>query len=292
MYPLSMHVNIPGGARLRLVEWSDGDTVCLLIHGFGDGCHIWNEFAPSIAPYYRTIAVDLRGHGDSDWDPHRRYGVSQHSDDICSVIRGIDSRKLVLVGHSLGAQVAIRTAFAYRHRIRGMVLVDYGPSAEPAAIRQVHADFRAAHHTYQSVEDYAAHLQMQRPLPRPDLLHKIAAESLIRRKDGHSVLKTDPSMARATLDEVDDQGERNRSWEYLKSMRWPVLVVRGEGSAILTRSVANRMTELLQDGALISVRLAGHAVMVDNPEGFATAVIPFLLRLVGQAQRHDSVTSE
>ena len=40
----------------------------LLLHGFGNDAHIWDDFAPAVAPHYRTLALDHRGHGDSAWD--------------------------------------------------------------------------------------------------------------------------------------------------------------------------------------------------------------------------------
>jgi 3-oxoadipate enol-lactonase len=277
MHPRSIYLDVPDGPKLRLVDWSDGKAACaLLIHGFGDGCHIWNEFAPEISRFYRTVAVDLRGHGDSGWDPDARYDVVQYSADVAHVLRGIGAEKVVLIGHSLGAEVAVRVAAACARRVHGVIIVDYGPSTEPAVIRQIRAEFGAAHQVYPSVCAYAEYLQAQRPLARAELLHRFAAESLVARADGSYVLKTDPNLARAPL------GESLGEWDSLTDMQWPVLVVRGEGSAVLTRAAAKRMIELLPDGSLVSIRLAGHAVMIDNPEGFAGEILPFLLRLLEQ----------
>jgi len=283
MRPKSTYVNVPGGPSLHLANWSEGETACLLIHGFGDGAHIWSEFAPRISHFHRIIAVDLRGHGSSSWDPNVRYDVLEHAADIAFVLRGIDSAKLVLVGHSLGAEIAIRVAAMCARRIHGLVIVDYGPSIQSAAIRQIRADFRAAHQVYPSISAYAQSLQEQRPLARPDLLQRMAAEALIIRADGEYVLRTDPKMVRSREEEAEGQVDQLDVWEALKFMRWPTLVVRGEGSAVLTRAVANRMIELLPNGKLASVRMAGHAVMIDNPDGFDAAVVPFLSRLRDEA---------
>jgi len=284
MQPKSTYVNVPGGPRLHLANWSEGETACLLIHGFGDGCHIWNELAPQISHFHRTIAVDLRGHGGSSWDPNARYDALEHSADIAYVVRGIDSPKLVLIGHSLGAEVAIHVATMCARRIHGLVIVDYGPSIESAIIRQIRADFRAAHQVYPSVCAYAQYLHEQRPLARPGLLQKLAIESLVARANGEYVLKTDPKMVSSRLEEAEGQVEQVGVWDALKSMQWPTLVVRAEGSAVLTRAVASRMIELLPNGTLESVRMAGHAVMIDNPDGLASAVVPFLSRLFEQSQ--------
>jgi pimeloyl-ACP methyl ester carboxylesterase len=68
-------------------------------------------------------------------------------------------------------------------------------------------------------------------------------------------------------------------WTFLENMTWPVLVIRGEGSAVLARGVAEQMIKVLPDGHFRSVRCAGHNVMSDNPEGFVDAVLPFFREL-------------
>ena len=64
MQPTSRFVPGADGNRIRVLEWSREGVPLLLLHGFGNEAHIWDDLAPAVAPYYRTIAVDHRGHGD------------------------------------------------------------------------------------------------------------------------------------------------------------------------------------------------------------------------------------
>ena len=73
MQPTNRRVRGAHDLKLNLLEWSAEGVPLLLLHGFGNEAHIWDDFAPSVAPHYRTLALDHRGHGDSDWDPERRY---------------------------------------------------------------------------------------------------------------------------------------------------------------------------------------------------------------------------
>ena len=59
---------VPGAhdLQLRLLEWSEEGIPLLMLHGFGNEAHIWDAFAPHMAPHYHTLALDQRGHGHSD----------------------------------------------------------------------------------------------------------------------------------------------------------------------------------------------------------------------------------
>jgi pimeloyl-ACP methyl ester carboxylesterase len=272
-----LRINLADGPKFHLQEWGGGKHACFLIHGFGEGSYVWSEFALLAASHYHTFAIDLRGHGDSDWDQNGDYDVGTHVADMVQIIRTLGRTRLALVGHSMGADIAIRVAIECRENILGLVVVDFGPSLNPAGVQHMRAQFRAADQIYRSVADYAMWLAERRPLVRPGLLDRIAGCALRPRSDGAFQRKVDPSMIRPVNDQEDFSGAKSDLWALLSKMTWPVLLVRGEGSAVLTRDAATQVLEVLPDGHFRSVRFAGHDVMSDNPAGFADAVLPFLL---------------
>ena len=73
------------GGELHLLEWSTEGVPMLLLHGFGNEAHIWDDFAPIVAPHYRTLALDHRGHGQSGWDLEGRYAIDHLVDDVETV---------------------------------------------------------------------------------------------------------------------------------------------------------------------------------------------------------------
>jgi pimeloyl-ACP methyl ester carboxylesterase len=272
-----LRIKLADGPKFHLQEWGDGKHACFLIHGFGEGSYVWSEFALSAASHYHTFAIDLRGHGDSDWDRNGDYDVRTHVADMVRIIRSLGRTRLALVGHSMGADIAIRVATECREYILGLVVVDFGPSLSLPAVEHIQAEFRAANQIYRSVTDYAAWLAARRPLVRPDLLERMARCALRPRSDGAFQRKVDPSMIRPESDQEDFRAVKSDLWALLRKMTWPVLLVRGEGSAVLTRDAATQVLKVLPDGHFRSVRFAGHDVMSDNPAGFADAVLPFLL---------------
>jgi pimeloyl-ACP methyl ester carboxylesterase len=275
----SLHVKLADGRSVHLKEWGHGQRVCLLIHGFGEGGYVWNEFAPSVALYYRTFAIDLRGHGDSDWDHKRNYDVKTHVVDVIKVIQALGWRRIALVGHSMGGDIAIRVATECRECILGLVVVDFGPGLNDEGVQRNREEFRAGDKIYQSVAEYAMWLSSRRPLVSPDLLGRMAPYALRPGADGTFSRKVDPSILRSAGHEPDCRLSESDLWAHFKAMTWPVLVVRGQGSALLARDVAERMVNVLPNGHFRSVPFAGHDIMCDNPTGFADAVIPFLLTL-------------
>jgi len=286
MQPVSRLVRGAHGLRLHLLEWSQEGVPLLLLHGFGNDAHIWDDFAPSVAPFYRTLALDHRGHGDSAWDPERRYDHDAMVADVEAVTEELGISRLVLIGHSLGGRIA--TLFAGRHpeRLAGFVIVDVGPEVDARGKLRIRMDVEAQPNpVFDSVAEYARMLSLAYPAAAPAVLARMAQHGLRRREDGRYELKMDPALRGSFSGrESPEQAEaRERelaltSWDALAKIPCPALVVRGAASDILSPDVADRMAdEVLPQGRLAIVARAGHSVMTDNPEGFREAVCDFVL---------------
>jgi pimeloyl-ACP methyl ester carboxylesterase len=275
----SIYITFQNRPRFHLRTWGSAVDACVLIHGFGEGSYVWNEFAPLVSSHYRTFAVDLCGHGDSEWDCLENYNIKSYVSDVVNVLRALNCKNIVLVGHSMGADIAIRAALERPECIVGLVLVDFGPVLNSDGLQRVHEDFRAGNRIYSSILEYTTWLAERRPLIQADVLRRIASCALLPRPDGTFQRKVDPSMLLSAHERCECKRDGSDLWNYLKQMRWPVLVVRGEGSAVLTRRVAEQMRAALPNGHLRVVKQAGHDVMSDNPAGFLEAVLPFLRAL-------------
>ena len=94
MQPADLRVKGSSGNELHLLEWSREGVPMLLLHGFGNEAHIWDDFAPIVAPHYRTLALDHRGHGQSDWDREGRYDIDSLVDDVEAVFAELQSNGL------------------------------------------------------------------------------------------------------------------------------------------------------------------------------------------------------
>jgi len=276
---IPLKYNVQSGVALHLRDLNLASNVtALLIHGVADGAFVWNEFATDLANLCNVTAVDLRGHGDSDHDPDHHYTFAQYVMDIRSLIEHLRLDEIVLVGHSMGAEIAVNIAPELGKRLRALVIVDAGPENNASTSEYLQRQLRQAHRSYARVDEYAKWLASQRQLADPALLGRLAAESLALCGDGRYRPKCDPAVLDIITAESDD------SW-WLPALRRtmaPVLVVRGQGSAALSRRTAALMRTAAREGEFMEIACAGHAVMTDNVAGFSRAVVPFINRALSR----------
>ena len=286
MQPRSQRVAGSNGLELHLLEWSTDGVPMLLIHGFGNEAHIWDDFAPVVAEHYRVLALDLRGHGESAWDPEGRYDYEDHMADLDCVTAALGIDRMVVVGHSLGGRVSMLYAGRHPERFAGLVIVDSAPELEARGIVRIRMEVEEHRDpSFQSVAEYEDILAHNYPAATPDALKRMARHGLKQRDDGRYVLKMDTVYRSATAasmnaDELAAREEENARamWTALEKLPSPTLVVRGAASDIMSADVADRMVDdVLPNGRLAIVPQAGHSVMTDNPDAFAKAVGEFVL---------------
>lgn len=282
--PESKWVAGADGLSLHCLAWSESGVPLLLLHGFGNDAHVWDDFAPVVAPYYRTLALDLRGHGDSDRDPELRYHHDAVADDLEAACSALDIERFVLVGHSFGGRAAMRFAGRHPQRLAGLVIADAGPDLDARGVLRIRLDAQQSDPSFGSADEYERALARAYPLARAEVVARMARHGLRRRDDGRFERKTDPrfgaSSAGLTPEELVARmrAESEALWDDLSRVTCPALVVRGAASDILSADTAERMAEqALARGTLAEIPRAGHSVMIDNPEGFADAVARFAL---------------
>jgi pimeloyl-ACP methyl ester carboxylesterase len=287
MEPRSRRVAGSGGIDLHALEWSTEGVPLLLLHGFGNEAHIWDDFAPAVSPHYRTLALDHRGHGDSAWAGDvGGYDLDTLVDDVEAVTKELGIERLVLVGHSLGGRVS--TLFAGRHpeRVAGLVLVDIGPELDPRGVMRIRQETeQSVEPSFANLDEYARLLSLHYPAAKPQAIQRMARHSAKQRDDGRWLLKMDPALrgGMARPEDPDEAAAREeqvirQQWDALGALPCPALVVRGAASDVFAADTADRMADdVLQKGQLAVVAQAGHSVMTDNPDGFRDAVTAFVL---------------
>jgi pimeloyl-ACP methyl ester carboxylesterase len=121
------------GLRLAWSEWSSEDTTprqpsVLLLHGLASSRHIWDLVAPTLALHRRVVAIDQRGHGESD-KPDSGYAIEQIIADDRALVDSLGLTQPVVVGHSWGGAVALAYAATHPEAVSGLVLVDGGATS-------------------------------------------------------------------------------------------------------------------------------------------------------------------
>jgi pimeloyl-ACP methyl ester carboxylesterase len=286
MQPVSRRVPGSGGLSLHLLEWSREGVPLLLLHGFSHEAHVWDDFAPLVAPHYRVLALDHRGHGDSDRDPERRYDWDTLVADVEAVTAHLGIERLAIVGHSLGGRTAMRYAARHPERMAGLVIVDIGPDLDWRGVLKIRDEAARTPVDFGSEREFENLLSAALPMARPAALARLAHHGLRRRADGRFEPRLDPFFREGVKSGPSDpkqmlaDAERDAAelWGALARIPCPTLVVRGAASDVLSPETADRMVdEALPQGQLAVVARAAHAVMLENPEGFNQAVTAFVL---------------
>src|SRR5436190_15482801 len=103
--PVDRDINV-NGLRLRLLDWGgEGRTPLLLLHGFTGHAHAWDTLSIALQPRFHVLALDQRGHGDSD--PAETYNAMAAFDDIGGVVSQFGIGPMVLIGLSMGGRNAM-----------------------------------------------------------------------------------------------------------------------------------------------------------------------------------------
>jgi pimeloyl-ACP methyl ester carboxylesterase len=255
------------GLRLRLLDWGgDGRTPLLLLHGFTGHAHAWDTLAIALQPHFRVLALDQRGHGDSDASD--TYGPIVAFDDLSGVLDQMKIRRAIFVGLSMGGRNAMYFASKRPDAVEKLVILDIGPEISKRAAQAPPGPPEPE--TWESIEQAAQHLYRGNPYPGIHYYRWVASHSLRARSDGALVWKWHPSVKeRRFTGEID-------WWAILRSISAPTLVLRGAESPILDRDVAERMAKELPHGRFVEIPRAVHTLHEDNPDAVLAALREFL----------------
>lgn len=119
----------PDGNRIPYDVRGEGDATVVLVHCWMCARSFWDAQVPVLAEHYRTIAIDLPGHGEATND-RANWNVAAYGDDLAGFLEALDLRNVVLVGHSMGGPVSLRAAAQSAGRVMGIVAVDTLHDAE------------------------------------------------------------------------------------------------------------------------------------------------------------------
>jgi pimeloyl-ACP methyl ester carboxylesterase len=166
-----MHITLPGSG-LTLHADADGPQAGLqvvLLHGGGQTRGAWGKTVAELARHgCRAYAVDMRGHGESDWAPGGNYRIETYANDLREIVASF-GRPAVLVGASLGGLAAVIAAGeAPQLAALGVVLVDVSPNLRQAGVDAIIGFMRATSDGFDSVEHAADAIAAYLPhRPRP-----------------------------------------------------------------------------------------------------------------------------
>ena len=261
--------------RFHFLEWGAPDAPAIvLLHGGHQSAHSWDLVSLHLARKYRVLALDQRGHGDSEWSRAWDYSNRTMALDAEAFIRAMGLDAPIVMAHSMGGRNALLLAKHAPGIVRGLVIVDVGPEVSERG-RKVISTFVRNNEEFDDLEHFVRNVRKYDPYRSREHIERTVKYNMIRRVDGKFVSKCDSHPRRAgTLQQKAQQD--NVTLEDARAFDFPVLVVRGENSNILEPDAAERFRDALPQGRLVTVPDCGHNVHSQNTQGFLKAIGPFL----------------
>lgn len=262
------------GLHLHVRETGEPDaSPVLLLHGMMGHAREWDVLVDALADRFRVLALDQRGHGESDHADD--YTIDSLVSDVREVMGRFDVERAHLIGHSMGGMVGILLAAGRPSAIDRLTIIDVGPPSlattwgtqELPVILETLAAAR-----YQTPEQALAEWLAGDPLASEPLLRHYVRHCLKPDTTGRWRWRFDAARLAGFSTSITEE----RLWQALDRVEAPTLLVRGEHSHLLTSRTAERMAHRLRDARLVQIPDGGHDLGVQQPRAVASAVRGFL----------------
>jgi non-heme chloroperoxidase len=251
----------------------------VLQHGGGQTRHAWKGAGQILAAAgYYAVALDARGHGDSDWSSEGRYDQDAMVEDLQCVVGGCGYQRAALVGASMGGGTSLVAVGEDRVDATALVLVDIAPRIETEGVDHIRAFMNANPDGFASLEAVAASIAAYQPQrKRPRTLVGLAKNVRVG-ADGRYRWHWDPQIRRFT--DLDLEVREHRLRACARRVKVPTLLVRGGMSDVLSDAGVQDFMMLCPHAQYVDIPNAAHMVAGDRNDIFSGAVVDFLSRVV------------
>jgi peroxiredoxin len=270
---------VPDGLVLAYETWGEPtDAPLVLLHGKGQTRRSWSQAAVSLATDgWYVLALDLRGHGESQWAADGAYQHIDFARDI-SAFAAAQNRPPVLVGASLGGISALLAVGELDAPARAVVLVDIAHRVNFTGVHRIISFAKEHPDGFNTVEQAADAVASYLP-ERPARRDVAGLERNLRRVEDRWVWHWDPRVFEYEAGDPARHMNVARNLAAAKRLPCPVLVVRGAWSDVLDAEIADEFVREVPGAEHVEVNAAAHMVAGDRNDRFLGALMPFLARV-------------
>jgi pimeloyl-ACP methyl ester carboxylesterase len=277
-------VSFRGAEGLTLVgdEWNRGAEsaadrpTVLMLHGGGQNRFSWKNTGQILADAgLHVVALDSRGHGDSDRSPEANYSVEMLCADTLEVLDQI-GRPVALIGASMGGLTGILVAReAGPRRVTQLVLVDVVPRFEKGGSARIR-DFMFKHvHGFDTLEQAADAVAAYLPHRTRPKSHEGLKKNL-RHRDGRWYWHWDPAFLTKPSDDPFVRADKLE--RAAVELTIPILLIRGKLSDVVSSEGVQEFLRMVPGAELVELPDAGHTAAGDDNDAFTEAVVGFVSR--------------
>ena len=239
----------------------------VMLHGLTSAWGAWRRVAEHFASTYRVVALDQRGHGESEWAPADSYDTDSYLADLEQFVDGLGLERFVLVGQSMGGHHTIAYTARHPERVLAAIANDIPPKVSRPEVDYSQVYPGGKQPRFATVEEWVAPRREQNPFT-PEWAHELAARELLREVDGGYEQKHDPN---ATM-----YWEPADLWEEARTISRPIYFIRGGRSRVLDAQTLQDMDMAIRPARSVTLEKAGHLTYWDMEHEWLTIADAFL----------------
>jgi sigma-B regulation protein RsbQ len=257
----------PDSVHIDYRVWGNSEPAVVLIHGWACDENYWSAQIDALKSKYTVVAINLAGHGASERN-RTDWSIGNYGEDVATVVRQLQNRQIVLVGHSMGADVALEAARRIGDRVIGIIAVDslksIGlPPMQPQEIDRQLAPFRD--HFIEATRDYVTRTMFEKGAD-PAFVQKVAYDMSLE----------PPQVAVPSLQSLLAMDFTT----VLPDIHVPVYAI----NSALSPTDEARIRKSLPKFKVDVLDHTGHFLMMEVPQRFNPVLIKDIDALVQQAQ--------
>ena len=271
--PLDCYISV-NGLRIHYLDWGrQGRQPMVLLHGIGRVAHNFDHLAPHFRDNYDVIAVDMRGHGDSDWHPEGAYLVEDYVQDIEALVDALELRNIVFWGASTGGRVAQVFAGMHPELVAAVIVEDVGPE-RPKEVSDRRSSRMSAEENGWATRDELFTVTKSRYALTPDAtLRNFVEHGSKQREDGRIVWKCDRAITKGFVP--------TELWRFIRNIKAPIIYILGGESKIVPPETQQQLRDTLPQVRITSMPGLGHYPSDEKPAEFLDIVDGFLATAQG-----------
>ncbi len=252
----------------RALTWGNGDETVLFLHGLTGVAEVWGPTISHLPGSRRYVALDQRGHGQSPHAASLDYSAGAFGRDTVEVLDCLGTNTH-LVGHSMGARIALLVAARHPRKVRSTTIIDIGPEASRKNIADTVAGLARRQERFAERQAALAFgFRSRQPTPDEEAIF------LARLKEHADGSLTWRSPADVLAECVTRQRSRSY-WTDWRSIRGPAMFIHGGASTEVTTAIADRMNATNQSVRFERLHDIAHNVPLIAPAALAALLEDF-----------------
>ena len=262
------------GRRVSALVWGEGPPELVLLHGGGQNAHTWDTVA--LALDRPMVAVDLPGHGHSDWPTDSAWlDPASMADDVARVVAELAPDVRAVVGMSLGGATAIALATRHPHLVPRLLLVDITPGVTGDKTSDI-AAFLSGPETFGSFDEILERTVQFNPTRSLSSLRRGVLHNSVQLPDGSWTWRHQLGRPAMEPGLHVERADNLMQWDALEGIAVPVLLARGGRSPVVDDDDEAEFRRRRPSDAVVLVEDAGHSIQGDRPLDLAGIIEAFV----------------